>query len=529
MTVNYYELLAQENSFSEIIANRARQLGDAPAIIFKDRTYSYDELKKAAETLAASFLQLGISRGDRIALILPTAPEFLLSWLAASRIGACIVGLNVRYRENELVYMINNAQPATLICVNNFGGVDFSKLLTPLLPKLPSLKRFIFVGETDFPGAIPFVSLLESAGEGKLTPLPETSSGEENFIIYTSGSTGVPKGAVLTEKSILAMIRPWAKNIALRPEDRLLCFLPLNHVGGGTICALTTLFSGAALILHDVFSPAEALQIATAQKATVMGGVPTVFALLLTIPGIDKLPLPEFRLLIYGGAAAPPELLKKMRETFRCAVMGCYGSTEVSGFCTYTSLGDGFEKILTTVGRAPEGVQLKIVDQNRNTVSPGKVGEVAVKGDLLFREYLGLPRETAEVLADGWFYTGDLGYLDEEGYLTIVGRLKDMYITGGFNVYPLEIENLLETHPGVAMASVLGVPDEIKGEVGVAAIVKKPGVALTEEEIKQFLSAQLADYKVPSKIVFMDSLPMTPLGKINKPTIRQKLSAERLA
>jgi fatty-acyl-CoA synthase len=347
----------------------------------------------------------------------------------------------------------------------------------------------------------------------------------ENFIIFTSGSTGRPKGALLTQKGILAMIRPWAKNIGLSPDDRMLIFLPLNHVGGGTISALTALGCGAHIVLQETFHPREALLAADRYRITVLGAVPTAYALFFALPDFDTLPKPPFRLLIYGGAPAPRELLERMRREFGCTIVGAYGATEVSGFCTYTSQEDPFEKVLNTVGRAPTGVEIRIVDRERRPLPVGDIGEVAVRGELLFKGYLGEEEGSETALdKDGWFYTGDLGKLDQEGYLTLVGRLKEMYITAGFNVYPAEIEDLLGRHPAVATAAVIGVPDPIKGEVGWAFVIPKPAQEVSEEALLAFCRERLADYKVPARIILTSNLPMTPLGKIHKVTLKENLS-----
>jgi fatty-acyl-CoA synthase len=342
-------------------------------------------------------------------------------------------------------------------------------------------------------------------------------------MIYTSGSTGRPKGAVLTQKSILAMIRPWAANLMLKNEDRLLLVLPLNHVGGGTICAMTSLASGATSVMHDMFLPDIALSLIDEQKITILAGVPTMYAMIFSLPSFDKRTLNSVRTAVYGGAAAPPELLNKMNTLMICRIIGTYGSTEVSGFCTYTTAEDSFDTVLTTVGKPPKSINIKIVDPvSRAALNTGQIGEVAIKGDLLIDRYLNMPEETRLVFDnEGWFFSGDMGCLNQEGYLTLAGRLKEMYITGGFNVYPKEIEDILAEHPAVAMAAVIGVPDDIKGETGWAFVMKVPGSNVTVDDLTKYCKEKMANYKVPSKIFIEDTLPMTSLGKVHKPTLKE--------
>ena len=275
--------------------------------------------------------------------------------------------------------------------------------------------------------------------------------------------------------------------------------------------------------MHDLFMPDQVLGIISKHGIDTLGGVPTIYAILFSMPDFSKDMLSSLRLAIYGGAAASLELLEKMKTNMpNATIMACYGATELSGFCTYTSLDDPVDKIMTTVGRPPSEVKLRIVDLGqRQELAVGEAGEVAVKGDLLIERYLDLPKETNKVFdKEGWYYTGDMGYLDTDGYLTLVGRYKEMYITGGYNVYPPEIEAALMEHPAVAMAAVIGVPHEIKGEVGLAFVMKKPNTNVTEQELLNQCEKRIADYKVPWRVIVKDILPMTGLGKLDKISLK---------
>ncbi|MBN2179856.1 MAG: acyl--CoA ligase [Deltaproteobacteria bacterium] len=526
------ELLQTEETLGEMIENRTRNLPDKPALIFYDDEVTYRELNEKVDGLATALLDMGITAEDRIAIIMPTRPEFIYLWLAASKIGASVVGLNFRYQQDEVVYMVNNSRPSVLVCINEFAFTNYNTFLSDIRERIPSVKQFVFLGKTEFPGAIDFNELLATKpDDAKLSEAKKEMKGEsDNFIIYTAGTTGKPKGAVLTQKSIMAMMKLWTKNLELSPDDRILCILPLNHVGGGTIMALSSLASGITLVLHDMFMPDQLVDIIREHKVTVFGAVPTVFEILFAARrDIAAGMLPSIRLTAYGGSPATPEVLKAMREKFDAPVMACYGSTEVSGFITYTKSDDPFEKTMTA-GRVPEGVEAKIVaPDTREELPKGEIGEIAFRSDMIFDRYLDMPEETKNAFDDeGWFYMGDLGYFDEDGFLVIAGRTKEMYITGGFNVYPKEIEDCLAAHPDVIMAAVVGAPHSIMGETGIAFVVLNPTSEVTGEDLREFCRPKLADYKVPSRVFLETSLPMTTVGKIQK-TVLQETARKRLS
>ena len=525
------ELLESETTLGEMIENRARNLPDKTALIFHDEEITYRELNEKVDGLATALLERGITASDRIAIIMPTRPEFVYLWLAASKIGASLVGLNFRYQQDEVVYMVNNSKPSVFVSINEFAFTDYNAFLSGIRDRIPSVKQFVFLGKTEFPDAIDFNDLINTTpDDAKLFEAKKEMKGEkDNFIIYTSGTTGKPKGAVLTQKSIMAMMKLWTKNLELVPEDRILCILPLNHVGGGTIMALSSLASGITLVLHDMFVPDQLVEIIQGHKITVFGAVPTVFEILFAARrDIAADMFPSIRLTAYGGSPATPEVLKAMREKFDAPVMACYGSTEVSGFITYTRSDDPFEKAMTA-GRVPEGVEAKIVTPDtREELPTGEIGEIAFRSDMIFDRYLDMPEETKNAFDDeGWFYMGDLGYFDEDGFLVIAGRTKEMYITGGFNVYPKEIEDCLATHPDVIMAAVVGAPHSIMGETGIAFVVLNPASEVTSEDLREFCKPKLADYKVPSRVFLETSLPMTTVGKVQK-TVLQETARERL-
>ncbi|MBW2638425.1 MAG: long-chain fatty acid--CoA ligase [Deltaproteobacteria bacterium] len=293
--------------------------------------------------------------------------------------------------------------------------------------------------------------------------------------------------------------------------------------------ALTSLASGITLVLHDMFVPDQLVDIIQGHKISVFGAVPTVFEILFAARRDIKAGMfPSIRLTAYGGSPATPEVLKAMREKFDAPVMACYGSTEVSGFITYTKRDDPFEKAMAA-GRVPEGVEAKIVKPDTREELPAEqIGEIAFRSDMIFDRYLDMPEETKNAFdEDGWFYMGDLGYFDKDGFLVIAGRTKAMYITCGFNVYPKEIEDCLATHPDVIMVAVVGVPHSIMGETGIAFVVNNPASEVTGEDLRDFCKPKLADYKVPSRVFLETSLPVTTVGKVQK-SVLQETARERL-
>ena len=327
---------------------------------------------------------------------------------------------------------------------------------------------------------------------------------------------------MLTHKNIIDNIAVEIQKFGFHESDRILLHLPMNHVAGATEISIPALMTGATLILMDHFHPVHTLETIAREKATVLGQVPTMFIMELNLPNYSDYDLSSLRVAIVAGAATPPPVMKKMMEMAPTVITG-YGMTEVAGFVTYTSPLDDYETIAQTVGSVAPEFELRIVDDHHQELPAGEVGEVAIRGSCVMKEYFQNPQETAAAIDDqGWFYTGDMGKLDHRGYLTLVDRKKDMYITGGYNVYPREIEELISHHPKVALVACLGTADQVLGEVGKAFVVPKPGMALRTEEIIEHCQANLAKYKIPKYVEIRESLPLTPLGKVDKMKLRQE-------
>lgn len=493
---------------------------DKPGLVFNDEETSYGQLREKVRSLTTAFVNIGITKDDRIAVIIPTRPEFIYVWLAASKIGAAIVGLNFRYTGEEIQYMVNNSEASALVCIRDFNDTHYPDLIDSIRPLTPSIQKVIYLDGGASPAEDSLDVMLTTPADNEMLDALENEDKAvaDNFIIYTSGTTGKPKGVVIKQRNILAMMRPWLKNMEIDETDNVLCMLPLNHVGGGTITALTALAAGAKLVLLDIFNPPKVIELLQEHKITAFGGVPTIFEIMFALcPDISADMFPDAELVMYGGAPGAAETITAMGERFGVKVMACYGASEVSGFCSYTSRQDPAEKAVS-LGKPPAGVEMKLVDsKTKQDIKDGEIGEIAVRSEMVFDRYLGMPEETREAFSDdGWFYTGDLARLDDEGFYHIAGRSKEMYICGGFNVYPKEVEDKLTEHPQVSTAAVIGMPHKKMGEIGWAFIVPVPGSSPTEVELLDHCRKKMADYKVPERIFFESAIPISPIGKILK-------------
>jgi fatty-acyl-CoA synthase len=503
----------------------AREMPDRKMYVYKDLSISFKDMDDASDRVATWLLRRGVRKGDRIGVIALNQPEWLYTYFAAAKIGAALVALNVRYRDSELDYMLNQSGASVLIAVNEFGGLGYLKFFDSFRSRIPNVKDYIFIGEGDFPGGIPYGLLLAEPADRDLLEKAKASVVPEDImiIIYTSGTTGIPKGAALSHKSQLASAIAQVNHALMNAEDCMLIILPLNHVGGITCSVLSSLLARAMGILIPFPDLNEVVEKARKHTLTIYGGVPTLYSLLFMHPDFLKLDFSKVRVAVCGGANAEPALLTQIKDVFRNGmVMNLYGLSETSGAVVLSPWESDFDTTVRSIGKPIGDFQVKIIDGEGKTLPVGEIGELCFKGDAVCSGYFHMPEETAESFdRDGWLHTGDMGYLDKDGYIVLKGRKKEMYIQGGFNVYPVEVENLISRHPKVLMAADIGVPDSVLGEVGRCYIVPRPGVSITEEEIIAFCKAHLADYKVPRQIVFRDALPMTPVGKVMKITLKE--------
>lgn len=493
---------------------------DKEALYDKTRRMTYREIQKEVHQLADALLKAGIKPHDRVGICLPNWHETVLLYFAVTRIGATIVPFNPRYRQNEVQFIINNSDLKMLFTSAELISSVGLELITSGIPQVVTV-RF----EQD--GMPTFEEFLSSGEAGKMIAQHPVSPEDDLFcVLYTSGTTGVPKGVMLTNSNVTKSSINIARFLRCTPEDVFLIAAPIYHIFGMLVNLFASIYSQAKLVLLDRFTPETALQLIEQERVTVHNGVPTMYIMELNHPDLEKYDLSSLRIGMSGGAPCSPETFKAIKEKLKMQFSIGYGISE-AGSLTNTPLDEEDEEVYNTLGKPLEGVEVKIVDDQRREVGPDVVGEIAVRSHGVMKGYLNNPEQTRQVLdEEGWFYTGDLGKIDAKGYLHFVGRKKEMIIRGGFNIYPLEVEECLLKHPAVVNAAVFGIPDPVKGEQVCAAIKLKDGATLTEEDVKHYLKQYIAPYKVPGVVVFVDELPLTPSGKIQKTKLQEQFMAQ---
>ena len=489
----------------------------------RDRVLTFDDVDALADRCAAGLAARGIGAGDRVAVAGLNTADWLTLFFGAVRLGAAVVTLNPRYRETELEYMLGQSGARLVVSEAELGGFDYRALYADLAPRLPTVADVVFFGD----GPDGFGALLAAGDEAPAADLgPDTPA----VVLYTSGTTGRPKGAVLTHGSLLASARGQAERQATGPDDVLVATLPFNHVGGITCTVLHALVAGARVALLPAFSPAGALEAAARHRATVLAGVPTMYVLMLAELAKSDHDLSSVRIAVAGGSNVDPPLARAIAEAFPGAhVENLFGLSETSGACIISAVDDDLSTVCETLGTPLSGVEVRVVDPTTGSEVPdGDDGELQVRGPSVAAGYWEMPAETAEAFRDGWLATGDMVTRRASGHLALRGRRKEMFLQGGFNVYPVEVENVLAAHPAVALAAGIGIPDDVLGEVGWYFVVPRDGAVAPEPaELMAWCRERLADYKVPRRIEVRGELPTTPAGKIAKAQLRHEVVVER--
>ncbi len=512
----------------DLLKDTVRRWPDKEAIVFNGQRLNWREFNQQVDNLARAFLKLGIQRGDRVGVISTTRPEYLCVYMAAARIGAIMVGFNILCTPPEFVRLMKLTTPKVLIVLDRSADRAIAAPLKPLFDEMEFVEAYLVIGEDIPDGAYSLNGLMHSSLPEMDTALArrktERDPDDGVLIVFTSGSTGVPKAAVLTHRSILSTILVQAREFGYRTDDRVLQNKPMNHVGGTTNQTMPSIAVGATLVFMDHFHPVRVMETIQRERITFLGQVPTMFIMELNLPNFSDYDLSSVRLAAVAGAATPVSVMYRIMDMADQVITG-YGLTETGGYITYTRVDDAPETIAKTVGKIAPEFELRVVDSARQPVPVGQTGEVAIRGACLFKAYFDDPTATIESKdKEGWFYTGDMGYLDERGYLTLVDRKKEMYITGGYNVYPREIEQHISQYSQVALVAVIGASDSIMGEVGIACVTPVPGAVITPDQIRQYCIEGLAEYKIPRHILIRESLPLTSIGKVDKPRLRQELA-----
>ncbi|WP_336491733.1 AMP-binding protein [Methylobacterium nigriterrae] len=537
-----------EITIGEALDRAAARWGDEPALIDRgqDVRMSWRALRQHSEAVAAGLLALGLVPGDRIGIWSLNRYEWTLIQFAAAKAGLILVTINPAYRVAELEYALGHSGCAALVFAPSFKTSDYRAMIRAVAPeldvavdrrlqaaRLPGLRRLIQLGPDPIPGAIAFAEL-EALGEAAGVEALETlaTSLDRNDpvnIQYTSGTTGAPKGVTLSHRNILNNGYFVGRAMELGHEDRICIPVPLYHCFGLVMGNLACLTSGAAMVYPgEGFDPVRTLQAVAEERCTTLYGVPTMFIAALEHVDREKLDLSGLRTGIMAGSPCPIAVMKQVVEKLNMSdVTIAYGMTETSPVSFQNGIGDSLERRVSTVGRVHPHLEVKIVDGTGSTVPRGAPGELCTRGYSVMLGYWNDPVQTAAVKdGEGWMHSGDLAVIDDEGFCNIVGRIKDMVIRGGENVYPREIEEFLYRHPAIREVQVFGVPDDRLGEELCAWVILHPGAALTAEELRLFCKDRIAHQKVPRYVRFVEAYPLTATGKAQKFLMRDAMAAE---
>ena len=486
---------------------------DKPAIVFEKQTISYNELSNRADRTCIWLQSIGIEKGDRVAVMLNNCPEFIDLFLACSRLGAIFVPINYRVTATELDYFITNCRPRLFVHSDNFTEIVNTLTIDNYLPPLITS----VVGKADFNGRVFDFTLETQKFDGKkafvIDSLSPADPEEPQVIMYTSGTTGMPKGAVLSHRKCFFNCLNADIFFKLHISDIMLVFLPLFHSGGLFIQAAPVFFKGATIVLHRKFDPLKTYEDIEKYQVTKFLGVPTVYRELLKVKPEKRKDISSLKVCAGGGEKLTKDLIEQCAQaglSFRQIM----GQTETS-ILLWASENDHIKKP-GTVGRPVFHAEVSIVDRKGKTVKPGEIGEIVVRGSTMMKEYWQDPLKTGETIKKGYLHTGDLAYMDEDGFFFLTGRAGDMYISGGENVYPAEVEKILKSHSEIEEVAVVGIPDETWGETGHAFIITSAKSSLKEKDIIAICHDKLAKYKWPKKVTFKSEFPRTSLGKIKK-------------
>ena len=502
-------------NLATMLRESAMAYPDKPVGLFDGGRLTYTELDALSDRLAVGLSASGLEPGDRVGLQLPNIPQFLIAYFGVLKAGCIAVPLNVLLKAPELAYCLGDAQARTLVtwagiaeeATEGAGAAAVSTVYvvnTPGAPELAAGRRF--------------EELLRDAPNTR--PMAQTDPGDTAVIVYTSGTTGVPKGAELTHFQLLMNADTPGRVFGIRDDDIVMVALPLFHVFGLSSALNVCVRFGATMSLVPRFDATKALEVIQRDGVTIFDGVPTMYVALLRHPNLGDYDVSTLRIGISGGAPLPAEVLDAFEEKFGVVILEGYGLTETASTTTFNVSAD--ERKIYSVGKPIWGVEVEIWDNKNRPLpeGPDNIGEIVIRGVNTMRGYFRKPKETAEAFAGGWLHSGDLGYRDEDGFYFIVDRKKDLIIRSGYNIYPREVEEVLYTHPAVANAAVIGVPDDVAGEEIKAFVQLKTGSTASEGEIIDYVKARIAAYKYPRIVEFSDGLPIGPTGKVLKKELK---------
>ena len=495
---------------------------DRDAAVLGGRRLSYGALAAEIERCARALVAYGIAPGDRIAMLSTPRPEYLVVFLASARIGAIWLGLNPVHRLAEHRQILGDSQPRLLFGFPQLRDRDHRQDLKDLTMELACIESLVVMGEGEGLG-IGYEEFLERGrsvqAEAYAAAVAAVKADDVALIVYTSGSTGGPKGAMITHRNLVHCATVQDR---LFPVDPLivLCNLPVSHIASSSDIVSHALIGGGTIVFQERFDPAAALALIERERISCLLQISTMLQRMLAVPDRRARDTSSLRLLFFEGAPMPADQIPELQKMAR-TVVTAWGLTESSCSVTYTAAGDPLDVLAETVGRAAPGYELQILGADSKPAAHGEAGEVLVRGPCVMAGYFRQPEATAMAIdAEGWLHSGDIGRFDAAGRLRIIGRIKEMFKSGGYNIYPREIEMVLESHPAVSLAAVVAMPDPLYREIGCAFLLRKPGSELEAEALSAWCRARLANYKIPKRFVIRDELPLLPIGKLDKTALR---------
>jgi len=501
-------------TLGDLLKVGAERFPDKPLYYFKDQKVTYSEYHEKTDVIARGLEKIGVGKGDRVGILLPNCHEVLESYYGIWKSGGVSVSMNPMFTQREIEYVINDSGANYLITSSIFKDrVEAAR------PNMPSLKGVIMVSPEVVPDTIPYAEIGQGAeriDDRGINPIDPAQ------IMYTSGTTGKPKGAVLPHNGFIATVSAMTEAGYYTESDSTVCALPFFHAFAVLVFIANVVAAGDGVVIHERFDPEAVLRDIGKYGTTIYFGVPTMYSFMLDTFDPSRHDMSKLRLGITGAAPVPIHVMREIEEKFGIIIIEAYGQTESCGAITFEDLNR--ERRPGSCGHVLPGLEAKIVDENDKELPDGDVGEIIMKrGPTCMLGYWNMPEANEETFRNGWLHTGDMGRRDKDGYFYIVDRLKDMIITGGFNIYPKEIEDVLYAHPAVLEATVVGAPDQAKGELARAYVVFKEGQSATEEELEAFCRQKLAAYKIPRSYEVRDTLPKNPQGKILKRVLRDEL------
>nr|WP_233153056.1 AMP-binding protein [Lysinibacillus odysseyi] len=533
-------------TIGELLEEKAALYPEREALVYADRNYrlTYAQFNKHSDLVAKALMAAGLEKGDHFSVWTTNVPEWPGLQFGSGKMGAPLVTVNTNYRSSELEFLLKQSDTKAIILIDQFRDHSFIDTLYELCPelkecepgklqsaRLPLLKTVVVIGDRKYPGTYSYEEFLANGTEitdEQLEQRKQSLTYDDVINIqYTSGTTGFPKGVMLRHSNLINNAINIAECMKLTHEDRLCIPVPFFHCFGCVIGTLAIVSAGGTMVPVQEFHPEEVLRTVEKEKCTALHGVPTMFISELNLPNIKQFDLSTLRTGVMAGSNCPIEVMRGVINIMGMEdVTICYGQTESSPVLTQTRADDPLDLKVETVGRALPNVEVKIMKPGTNEeVARGEQGEICARGYVVMKGYYNNPEATKEAIdSEDWLHTGDLGTMDENGYVRVTGRLKDMIIRGGENIYPREIEEFLYKHPKVLDVQITGVPDEKYGEEAAAWIILKEGQIATEEEIKEFCTGKISRHKIPRYIFFIDSYPMTASGKIQKFKLREQFA-----